>query len=75
MDQKNLDGINEGMISNVVDVLRYNLEVNDIGIAVIFRFKFPFSKTKLELRLKKDTLFKVFDYMDEIKKQIKYKNK
>lgn len=71
--QEQLDKIDEGMVDKIVDVARYNLFIKDIGVAVVFEFKFPFTNTKLDLRVKKDTLYKVFDYIDEIKEKIHYK--
>jgi len=66
--------INESIVDTIIDVIRYNMIINDIGTAVVFEIELPFSRTKIDIRIRKNTLSKLFDFIDNLKKNVKLDN-
>ena len=62
--------INEKIITNTLNYLKVNLQIQDMGFAIKFIWYLPFSKTQFSFRIQKETFQEIFNFISEIKNKI-----
>lgn len=68
---ENKTEINEGLVAVLFKTFRSSIQVRDMGTIVEFKLMFTESKTFFSLKIRKNTLKEVFEWFEEIYKEVK----